>query len=168
MTRDTDEARHVEPYGLLFQHGRWYLVGRDVDQDAKRMYRLGRMRDVALVRGRKKDPDFDVPEGFSLADHAGRAAWEIGEDPDGPVEADVWFAFPRSLWAERNEHGTLVEDRGDGSHIRRFRVLRRDPFLRWVLSLAGDARVVAPEPLAEAFTELVTDVMRRYSDPEHR
>ncbi|MEX2473507.1 MAG: WYL domain-containing protein [Gemmatimonadota bacterium] len=167
MTRDTDEARHVEPYGLLFQHGRWYLVGRDVDQDGKRMFRLGRMRDVALVRGKKKDADYEVPEGFSLADHAGRAAWEIGEDTDGPVEADVWFAFPRSLWAERNEHGTLVGDKDDGSQLRRFRVLRRDPFLRWVLSLAGDARVVAPEPLARAFTELVTDVMRRYAEPEH-
>lgn len=114
---------------------------RDVDQDAERMYRLGRMRDVALVRGKTKDADYEVPEGFALSDHAGRAAWEIGEDPDGPVEADVWLAFPRSLWAERNEHGTLVEDRDDGSQLRRFRVLRRDPFLRWVLSLAGDARV---------------------------
>jgi proteasome accessory factor B len=168
MTRDTDETRHVEPYGLLFQHGRWYLVGRDVDQDAERMYRLGRMRDVALVRGTKKDADYAVPEGFSLSEYAGRAAWEIGEDPDGPVEADVWFAFPRSLWAERNEHGTLVEDNDDGSQLRRFRIGRRDPFLRWVLSLAGDARVVAPEPLAGAFTELVTDVMQRYSDPENR
>lgn len=168
MTRDTDEERHVEPYGLLFQHGRWYLVGRDVDQDGKRMFRLGRMRDVALVRGKKKDADYEVPEGFALGEYAGRAAWEIGEDPDGPVEADVWFAFPRSLWAERNEHGTLVEDKDDGSQLRRIRVLRRDPFLRWVLSLAGDARVVAPEPLASAFTELVTDVMRRYAEPEHR
>ena len=166
MTRDTDEERHVEPYGLLFQHGRWYLVGRDVDQDAERMFRLGRMREVALARPKGKGPDYEVPEGFALADHAGRAAWELGEDPDGAVEAEVWFAFPRSLWAERNEHGTLVEDGEDGSQLRRFRVLRRDPFLRWVLSLAGDARVVAPEPLARAFNELVTDVMRQYSDPE--
>lgn len=170
MTRDADgeDQRHVEPYGLLFQHGRWYLVGRDVDQDAERMYRLGRMRDVKPDAGRKGHPDYTVPEDFSLGRYAGRSAWEIGEDPDGPVDADVWFAFPRSLWAERNEHGTLVEHGEDGSQIRRFRVPRRDPFLRWVLSLAGDARVVAPEPMAGAFEELVTEVMRQYSDRERR
>ena len=168
MTRDADDERHVEPYGLLFQHGRWYMVGRDLDQDAERMFRLGRMRDVRLPNGTKKSPDYAVPDGFALGSYAGRSAWEIGEDSDGPVDADVWFAFPRSLWAERNEHGTLMEDSDDGSQLRRFRVLRRDPFLRWVLSLAGDARVVAPEPLAAAFKDLVMEVMQRYSDPEQR
>ena len=74
------------------------------------------------------------------------------------------FRFPRSLWAERNEHGTLVEERGDGSQLRSFEVHRRDPFLRWVLSLAGDARVVAPPELRDAFASLVADVAARYGE----
>jgi len=162
MTRDTFEDRVVEPYGLVFQHGRWYLVGHDRERGAERMFRVGRMDAVALVAPGHSAPDFPVPEGFDLAAYAGRAAWEIGEDTDGPVEAEVRFAFPRSLWAERNDHGMLVHESEDGVQLRRFRVLRREPFLRWVLSLAGDARVVAPEPLAREFQELVSEVVTRY------
>jgi len=162
MTRDTFEDRDVEPYGLVFQHGRWYLVGRDRDRGAERMFRVGRMKTVTLSAPGQGTPDFTVPDGFDLAVYTGRSAWEIGEDPDGPVEAEVWFAFPRSLWAERNDHGMLVHESDDGGQLRRFRVFRREPFLRWVLSLAGDARVVAPDPLAAAFRELVTEVATRY------
>lgn len=162
MTRDTFEDREVEPYGLVFQHGRWYLVGRDRDRDSERMFRLGRMTAVALVAPGPSTPDFAVPEDFDLSAYAGRSAWEMGEDSDGPVEADVWFAFPRSLWAERNGHGTLLRAAEDGSQFRRFMVLRREPFLRWVLSLAGDARVVSPAPLASDFQDLVADVITRY------
>jgi proteasome accessory factor B len=162
ITRDTDDERLVHPFGLLFQHGRWYLVGRDADKDEERMFRLGRMSDPRLDAPKPDGPEYDVPESFDLDAYAGRAAWEVGEDPEGSVEAAVRFAFPRSLWAERNGHGELIEELEDGSQLRRFGVLRRDPFLRWVLSLAGDARVEAPEPLAEAFTALVTAVAGRY------
>lgn len=164
MTRDTDGDRHVLPYGLLFQHGRWYMVGRDVDQDGERMFRAGRMRDVREDAPKGPSPDFEVPDTFDLHAYAGRAAWEVGEDPEGAVEAVVRFAFPRSLWADRNGHGAWVAEEPDGSQLRRFTVLRRDPFLRWVLSLAGDARVEAPEPLRAAFTHMVVEVARRHAE----
>lgn len=166
MTRDTDEERTVDPYGLLFQHGRWYMVGRDHDRGAERMFRVGRVDDVALVAPKKKGPDYTVPEAFDIEAYGGRAAWELGEDPEGPVEALVRFAFPRSLWAERNRHGDLVREHADGSQLRRFGVHRRDPFLRWVLSLAGDARVEAPDDLRDDFTALVGEVVRRYTEGE--
>jgi proteasome accessory factor B len=37
--------RTVEPWGLTSAKGRWYLVGRDVDRDAVRMFKLARIRD---------------------------------------------------------------------------------------------------------------------------
>ena len=36
-------ARTVEPWGVVWWHGRWYLVGRDVDKDATRVFRLSRI-----------------------------------------------------------------------------------------------------------------------------
>jgi proteasome accessory factor B len=164
IERDTEGDRHVHPYGLLFQHGRWYVVGRDVDQDAERMFRAGRMREVREDTPKSPAADFQVPESFDLQAYAGRAAWEVGEDPEGAVEAVVRFSFPRSLWADRNGHGTLISDEPDGSQTRRFTVLRRDPFLRWVLSLAGDARVEEPEPMRAAFSAMVLEVVRRYAE----
>lgn len=35
--------RRVEPWGVVWWHGRWYLVGRDQDRDAPRVFRLSRI-----------------------------------------------------------------------------------------------------------------------------
>jgi proteasome accessory factor B len=41
---DTEPApRKVEPWGVVWWHGRWYLVGKDVDKDAPRVFRLSRV-----------------------------------------------------------------------------------------------------------------------------
>lgn len=164
ITRDTDEERHVHPYGLLFQHGRWYLVGRDVEKDARRMFRVGRMSELHEAPARRGGtPDYDVPDDFALAEYGGRSAWELGGDEGEPATgAVVRFAFPRSLWAERNGHGTLLEEAPDGAQLRRFEVRRREPFLRWVLSLAGEAWVTAPDELCRELEEMAGAIVRRY------
>ena len=162
ITRDAVTKRTVLPFGLLFQHGRWYLIAHDEDRDGPRMYRLGRMSDVAPNTKSPGTPDYDVPLDFELSAYAGRKAWELGDDAEGPVDAEVDFRFPRSLWAERNEHGELIESREDGGQLRSLRVHRRDPFLRWVLSLEGDARVVEPAPMREAFRAMVGEVAQIY------
>lgn len=182
MGRDDQARRTVWPYGLVFQHGRWYLVGRDPDKaggaagaapdpggdardaadDGVRMFRVGRMGDLEVNATRPGTPDYEIPAGFDLAAYGGRKAWELGEDDDGAVEATVRFAYPRSFWAERNGHGTLVEEHADGSHLRRFTLRRRDPFLRWILSLGGDARIVEPEALRREFQAMVGRVAAHY------
>jgi hypothetical protein len=90
----------------------------------------------------------------------------LGAGPEDPVQALVWFRFPRSLWAERNGHGTLVEEAQDGSQLRRIAVHRTEPFLRWVLSLEGDARVADPPEVKAQFQAMVAAVARRYRSPE--
>ncbi|RMH11230.1 MAG: WYL domain-containing protein [Gemmatimonadetes bacterium] len=165
MQRDARSHRRVDPYGLVFQHGRWYLVGHDGERQDVRMFRVGRMSDVQPNRARPSTPDFEVPPDFSLQDYGGRRAWEMeGEQQAAAVEATVLFRFPRSLWAERNAYGSLVEEGDDGSQLRLFRVRRADPFLRWVLSLAPDARVEAPAELRQAFDALVAAVAARYDE----
>lgn len=162
MGRDDEGDRTVHPYGLLFQHGRWYLVAWALDRDAVRMFRVGRMSGVAANAKRPGTPDYEIPDDFDLGAYAGRKAWELGEDNGGPLTARVWFRFPRSLWADRNGHGTLVAEHDDGSQLREIQVHRQEPFLRWVLSLEGDARVEGPEELRDAFRAMVDAVARRY------
>lgn len=163
MGRDEEADRSVLPYGLLFQHGRWYLVAHAKDRDAVRMFRVGRMRKLSVNHSKPGTPDYEIPAGFELRDFAGRRAWELGDEgPEAAVKAHVLFRFPRSLWAERNGHGTLLREEPDGSQLREMAVYREDPFLRWVLSLAGDARVEAPEPLAHAFRSMVAAVAHHY------
>jgi len=39
INRDSTERREIEPYGLTFTSGRWYVVGRDTDVDVARKLR---------------------------------------------------------------------------------------------------------------------------------
>lgn len=162
MERDEEAERTVRPFGLLFQHGRWYLVAWAEDRDAVRMFRVGRMSDTAVNPLKPGTPDYEVPGDFALSEFTGRKAWELGAGETTTV-AFVHFRFPRSIWAERNGHGTLVQEDEDGGQLREIAVRRPDPFLRWVLSLEGDARVVDPPELAQAFRSMAAAVVERHT-----
>lgn len=43
--------RHVEPWYLTAWHGRWYLVGHDLDRDAARVFRLSRVSSTVTATG---------------------------------------------------------------------------------------------------------------------
>ena len=45
------ETRHLHPWGLVFFHGRWYLVGFDQDRGARRTFRLSRITGPVAVTG---------------------------------------------------------------------------------------------------------------------
>jgi predicted DNA-binding transcriptional regulator YafY len=146
-----EEERSVEPWGLLFQWGSWYLVGRDPDRDGVRLFRVDRMSEAAVPADRPPRDAFQVPEDFNLRALAGRRAWELGgEDPRTRV--DVRFDPPLAPEAARNGWGEPRgpgEDRPDAPTVRHFQVQRLEPFVRWVLSFAGEARVVAPQEAVE-------------------
>ena len=158
IRRGEPTDRDVEPYGLLYQHGQWYLVGHDRGRDDMRVFRLGRIEGLSVATG--ASPDFDVPADFSTADYARRRPWELGDDE--PEEADVRFEFPLSLWADRNRHGELVEEAAGGAAVRRFRVRQAGPFLRWLQQFAGDAAVVHPPALRSAQVELARQTAALY------
>ncbi|HSK28293.1 MAG TPA: WYL domain-containing protein [Jiangellales bacterium] len=46
------ERRRLEPWSVLSWHGRWYVVGRDRDRDAPRMFRLSRVVGAVARHGR--------------------------------------------------------------------------------------------------------------------
>ncbi len=56
--------RTLEPWGMTSRHGRWYVVGRDVDRDATRMFKLSRVTDVPVPVSRPGA--YDVPESLDL------------------------------------------------------------------------------------------------------
>ena len=44
--------RHVEPWNLTAWHGRWYLVGYDLDREAPRVFRLSRVSSTVTSTGK--------------------------------------------------------------------------------------------------------------------
>lgn len=165
--RDRTGHRTVEPYGLFFQHGRWYLAGRDLDRDDLRVFRADRMREVEPASTDSAAPDYEVPDGFDPDDLLGREAWELGSDGEEDAEAmevEVRFRHPTSRRMERKGLGTPVEEADDGSSVRSFTVRRKGPFLRWLLSLAGEAEVVEPPELRKELRTLARETEALYGE----
>lgn len=165
LTRGEATERDVASYGLLFQHGHWYLVGHDALRDDIRVFRVARMDEITVNARAPNTPDYELPAGFRLDAHLGRAPWELGDRDEPPVVAEVLFHFPAALWAERNRYGTLVERRADGAQVRRFDVYQVQPFLRWLLGLEGDAEPLAPAALRAALRSLAADIAALHARP---
>jgi proteasome accessory factor B len=156
--RGEETARTVAAYGMLFQRGHWYLIGHDEMRDGIRVFRVARMNDVSVNTRSPNTADYAIPDDFRLGDYVGREAWELGEDDDEVVTARVRFIFPLSLWAERNGHGELESRGKDGSAVRAFRVHQVNPFLRWLLTLEGEAEVLEPESLKRELRALARTI----------
>jgi proteasome accessory factor B len=151
--RDVTATRTVEPYGLVFLAGHWYLVARDADAAALRRFRLSRMANARLVRPGTAGGEYVIPADFNLRAQArSRHAWELGEGEEIPVT--VRFRDPDGALAATLPEGEAVAA-APGALARCFRVRRVEPFLRWVLSCAGEARVVAPPEAVEAWRRLL-------------
>jgi proteasome accessory factor B len=153
--------RRVRPYGLLFQHSHWYLAGWDEERQAERLFRVDRMEEVERNAQRPNTPDFEAPGDDVLERYRGREAWELGEAED-TILARARFLFPTSLWAERNGYGVRVEEAPDGSSLREFQVRQPHAFLRWVLSLEGEADVESPPELREGLRAMAREVAALY------
>ena len=161
MGRDEVDDREVHPYGLLFQHSRWYLVGWDLDRNAERMFRVDRMSWVKANTRKPNTPDYELPAGPILEKYRNREAWELGE-ADETVRALARFRFPTSLWAHRIRLGRLMEEGPDGDALREFRVREPHAFLRWILSLAGEADIESPPELREGLRTMAQEVAALY------
>ena len=165
MQRGEPTHRMVRPYGLLYQHSHWYMVAWDEDREGERLFRVDRMKSLTVNSSSPNTPDFEIPPGPILERYRDREAWELGE-PEDAVEARVRFRFPMSLWAERNRYGEKVTEGEDGASIRSFQVRQPNAFLRWVLSLAGEAEIESPEELRRDFRDMVESVTALYRGRE--
>lgn len=146
---DSTARRSVEPYGLFFVSGHWYLAGRDPERGALRNFRLSRMSAARRNTAKESTPDYEIPSTFRLREHAAsRQAWELG---DGDA-TDVVVEFVRSTGAATAAARLGMPVDGHPSR-RRFAVRRMDAFARWLLSFGGDARAVSPDAIAAELRE---------------
>jgi predicted DNA-binding transcriptional regulator YafY len=86
----------VDPWAVVVRHGRWYLLCRSHDKDARRAYRIDRVRTVR-VRDETFEPPGDLDPATMLEEHLA-AGWEYEVDViiDAPLET-VGRCVPRTL-----------------------------------------------------------------------
>jgi proteasome accessory factor B len=137
-------TRTVEPWGVVTDKGRWYLVGNDRDRDAVRTFRLSRI-------GAEVTPIGPVgavhkPDGVDLRDIVAKV---VGEAPTG-VEARVWVAEHRGTALRR---GGVVVDQlalgGRAGDVVAIDIGSLDRLAREVAGYGADAVVLEPESLRD-------------------
>jgi len=91
-------TRRLEPWGVVSFSGRWYVVGRDVDRNDERLFRLSRVQGKARRVGRAGA--YEVPPGTNLRELTKR----LGPGP-------------------RSETGTILARTGTCLGMRRYATL---------------------------------------------
>jgi predicted DNA-binding transcriptional regulator YafY len=136
-------ARRLDPYGILFRNGHWYVVGWDVDRAGIRAFRADRI-ESAIEPG--PGGAFERPEGFDPASALRDEPWRFGDEE--PVEARVLVGPAQAGWVEADlGAAAIAERRDDGSVVVRMAVTNRDAFRSFVLGLLDHAEVLAPPEL---------------------
>jgi proteasome accessory factor B len=158
MTADAAGRRTLEPFGLFFLGHHWYLAARTPGEQRVKTYRLSRIGAVEVNEGKPGTPDYEIPPAFRLREYArSRHAWELGDGDS--VTAEVVFATGGAAVAAARL-GEPIE--GDPTR-RRFQVRRPDAFVRWLLSLGGSARPVAPDSLVAAYEAALGETIAVYT-----
>jgi predicted DNA-binding transcriptional regulator YafY len=159
MTEGKDTRRSVEPVGLFFLNQHWYLAARAPGDMTVKNFRVNRITDLSQNRHQPGTPDYEIPSGFDLKDHArSRQAWELGAGD--AVEAVVRFRTNSGAAVAASRLGEPVPGY---PHDRRFRVRRTDAFARWLLSFGGDVVPISPRELVDEFKGLVRETLNHHS-----
>jgi proteasome accessory factor BC len=158
MSRDEERERTIDPYALLLDRGRWYVIGRDHDRDAERTFRVSRIQgDLRLATRRERD--FRLPPEFDIEAFRGRPDWQFGE-PVGEARMEV--AGDAAWWVERvYGHAGRLED---GVFVTDYASL--EALARWILRQEGRAVPQSPPELrriVKGALQLVRD--RHEGDP---
>ena len=103
----TTSRRDVDPYGLVYREGAWYLVGWCHLRREIRSFRIDRIHEAAMAP-KPKSPDFERPPGFDAAMESAEKKLLAALGKDAPE-------------AETLATGTVVAepDHVTGGHLRR-------------------------------------------------
>ena len=113
---DPYTTRTVEPWGVVTDRGRWYLVGHDRDRDATRTFRLSRIgADVtpigppgAVKRARRDQPARDRrPRGRRVAQHRRRPGSGSPTAAATALRRRATVVGPRTLGGRAGEEITV-------------------------------------------------------------
>lgn len=140
-------TRTVEPWGVVTEKGRWYLVGHDRDRDATRTFRLSRIGPQVTPIG--PAGTVRVPEGVDLRRIVAQTVTDVSAAPAGGP-ARVWVAGGRATALRRAGRplgGRRLGER-DGEVIE-LDIRSTDQLARDIAGYGADAVVLEPASLRD-------------------
>ncbi|HVT72530.1 MAG TPA: YafY family protein [Lacunisphaera sp.] len=152
--QESDTTRDVEPQGVVFYGGAWYLVAWCRLRQDYRHFRIDRIRRLELT-----PLVFSPRPDFSLAKHM-----EESVKREDTIPVRVWFAAAAQERARRDSLATLIEERPrDGGAEFSLYAWSLEWMARWLLSFGGDAEALEPAKLRQLVRAGGEEIARRHA-----
>ncbi|HET9891554.1 MAG TPA: YafY family protein [Mycobacterium sp.] len=140
-------TRTVEPWGVVTEKGRWYLVGHDRDRDATRTFRLSRIGPDVTPIG--PPGVVTVPKDVDLRKIVAQTVTEVSATAT-VGQARVWVADGRATALRRA--GRSVDARrlgGRDGEVIELDIRSADQLARDIAGYGADALVLEPQSLRD-------------------
>lgn len=152
--RDDDTQRDVEPLGVVFYGGAWYMVAWCRLRQDLRHFRIDRIKRLEL-RSERFEPRAD----FNLAEHMARE-----DEPRNALPVKIWFARLVQDKAKRESYATLVQEKErDGGHEFSLYTMSLEWTAKWLLSFGTLAEAMEPPRLRQLVREEAERIMQRHA-----
>jgi len=152
------ERRTAHPYQLVCAANRWYVVARDSQREALRIFVLSRMADPEILPGEFKRPaDFKISDFLkgSFGIFRGEGDYEV------VVALDPWGADV--LRSRRWHPSQRLCELPDGRMRVSFRLDNLEEIEQWVLAWGVHATVIRPKALADRVLAAAQGLVERYT-----
>ncbi|MDF1815843.1 MAG: transcriptional regulator [Verrucomicrobiales bacterium] len=163
LNSSQSEKRKLQPYHLAEIDGGWYVIGLDLDRDAKRTFAVQRMKGVHVTQ--KK---FIRPRDFKLEDHfAGSfGVWAGSETGKEVFQVKIRFTgFAARIVSERRWHPSQDIQQLDGKEeaiLLTMELSALEDVARWVLGFGAQAEAVAPPEFRDMVSRELKDASNLY------
>ncbi|MFE2915561.1 helix-turn-helix transcriptional regulator [Kitasatospora indigofera] len=143
--RQAQTERDIDPYGVVFHTGRWYLVGHDRLRDDLRTFRIDR---IASVTPRRQT--FAAPDGFDPVAHLtatlahGPYRWQVEVTIHGPLDEIARRLPSTAITLTAQPAGVLLQARAE----------RLDGMAHLLASLEWPFTIHSPDELRQALKDL--------------
>jgi proteasome accessory factor C len=162
-TPSATEPRTVDPYHLLFQNGRFQLVGRCHDRDTVDVFRLSQIGG-RIAYATKAEHDFPgPPAGFDARSFANHAAWQHGQCT---ATAQIRVSGRIAWQIERHfgRYGTVTPVNGTSDITFATEYADSQPLIGWLLGRGRHAHITAPRELEAELAERVRLLYDRHRE----
>jgi predicted DNA-binding transcriptional regulator YafY len=148
--RETATEREVDPYGLIFVEGVWYLPGYDYLRQDIRNFRLDRVENLAFTT-----KTFTRRPGFVLG--------KIDTNDIRNITVRLLFTPEAARWVRETRYFYIAreEDTPEGLLVTLRVRHERDP-LNWILSWGRRVRVLEPASLIKIVREEAEAISNQY------
>jgi proteasome accessory factor B len=132
--------RQVDPAGLRFRGGHWYLVAFDRDRGEGRTFRVDRVTSTPSVG---PPGSAELPEGFDPEHAFSAEPWRFGAGEAVAVDVLIDAVEAGRVIAELGP-GAVTERRSSGAVVVRLSVTDMGALVTWVLGLLDHGEVLGP------------------------